>query len=151
MQTATVKTYAKAIIFLSILGTLNAAYLTVLFAQETWGTAARSFCDVSSEVSCTAVMTSPYALFLGVPVCSIALLVSPALAGIGFAALKRRRTRNLFYSASILAAMGLMLNVVYIYNEVAHIKALCLLCIACTVVIALVLFASIRGYLQSKE
>ncbi len=151
MQPATVKTYAKAILSLSILGALNAAYLTGLFAQATWGASARSFCDVSSEVSCTSVLTSPYALFLGAPVCSIALLVYPALAAIGYAALKRTRTRNLFYSASILSAMGLMLNVVYIYNEVAHIKSICLLCIACTVLIALVLVASIRGYLRSTE
>lgn len=145
------KTYAKAVIALSIFGAANALYLTVLFAQNTWGEAAKSFCDFNSEASCTDVITNRYSQFLGVPVCTIALLVYPILAGLGYAALKRSRTRNLFYTASILSAMGLMLNVVYVYNEVVYIKAICVLCVGCTVVISLVLLSSIRGYLLSTE
>jgi hypothetical protein len=47
--------------------------------------------------------------------------------------------------------MGLMLNIVYVYNEVVYIKAICVLCVGCTVVISLVLLSSIRGYLLSTE
>lgn len=145
------RTYAKAIIALSVFGALNALYLTVQFVRNKWGAGASSICDFNSEASCTSVITSPYALFLGMPVCTIALMVYPLLAGLGIAALKRAQTRNLFYAASILAAMGLMLNVVYIYNEVVYIKAICVLCIGCTFVIAAVLFSAIRGYFLSQE
>lgn len=47
--------------------------------------------------------------------------------------------------------MGPMLNVVYVYNEVVYIEAICVLCGGCTVLIALDLFASIRGYLLSSQ
>ncbi len=63
----------------------------------------------------------------------------------------RLGTRDLFYAASILSAMGLMLNVVYVYNEVVYIEAICVLCVGCTVLILLDLIASIRGYQLSTE
>jgi uncharacterized membrane protein len=141
-----VKGPAKAIIALSALGTLNAAYLTSLFVRNKWMEAASSVCDVRETVSCTSVITSPYALFFGLPVCSIALLVYPVLIWLGAAALRRPRTRDLFFAAAILSAMGLMLNLVYIYNEIRYIHAICVLCVGCSVIIALDLLASIRGY-----
>src|SRR5450755_1395325 len=104
------KTYAKALIGLSFLGTLNALCLTSLFVRTKWAEHVSSVCDINSYASCTSVITNPHALFLGVPVCSIALIVYPVLIGLGFAALKRQRTRDIFYAASILSAMGLMLN-----------------------------------------
>lgn len=142
----TLKSYAKAIIGLSSVGTLNALYLTILYVQNKWGTPAGSVCDINATTSCASVITSPYALFLGVPVCSIALIVYPVLIALGIAALKRETTRGLFYATSILSAMGLMLNAVYVYNEFVHIGAICILCVGCTVLIALDLLASIRGY-----
>jgi uncharacterized membrane protein len=145
------KKYAKAIIVLSSIGALNALYLTSLFIRTKWQEHVGSVCDINSYASCTSVITNPHAQFLGVPVCSIALVVYPVLIALGVAALKRQATRNLFYVASILSAMGLMLNVVYVYNEVVYIEAICVLCVGCTVLIALDLFASIRGYLLSSQ
>jgi len=145
------KTYAKALIGLSSVGALNALYLTTLFVRTKWQEHVSSVCDISSYASCTSVITNPHALFLGVPVCSIALIVYPILIGLGFAALKRRKTRDLFYASSIISAMGLMLNVVYVYNEIVYIEAICILCVGCTVLIALDLIASIRGYQLSAE
>lgn len=145
------KRYAKAIIGLSLLGTLNALYLTVLFARAKWGTPSPGVCDINATTSCTTVIASPFALFLGVPVCSIALLVYPILVALGVAALRRPRTRDLFFTTSVISAMGLMLNVVYVYNEIVHIGAICVLCIGCTVLIALDLIASVRGYQLSTE
>lgn len=145
------KKYAKAIIGLSSLGALNALYLTSLFVRNQWHEHTSSVCDINSTTSCSSVITSPYALFLGVPVCSIALIVYPILIALGFAALRRRKTRDVFYAASILSAMGLMLNVVYVYNEVVYIKSICILCVGCTALIALILLAAIRGYQLSTE
>jgi len=145
------KRYAKALIGFSALGTLNALYLTILFLRTKWAEHVSSVCDINATTSCTSVITSPFARFLGVPVCSIALIVYPLLIALGIAALRRRRTRDLFYGASLLAAMGLMLNVVYVYNEFVHIGAVCILCVGCTVLIALDLIASVRGYQLSAD
>ena len=145
------KKYAKALIGLSSLGAVNALYLTTLFLRTKWQEHVSSVCDMSSYASCTSVITNPHAQFLGVPVCSIALIVYPILVGLGVAALRRQKTRDIFYAASILSAMGLMLNVVYVYNEVVYIEAICILCVGCTVLIALDLFASIMGYRRSAE
>jgi uncharacterized membrane protein len=143
------KIYAKAIIGLSAIGTMNSLYLTVLYLRSKWQENVSSVCDINATTSCTSVITNPHALFLGVPVCSIALIVYPVLIALGFAALRREKTRDVFYATSILSAMGLMLNVVYIYNEVVYIRAICPLCVGCTVLITLVLLSSIRGYRRS--
>jgi uncharacterized membrane protein len=143
------KNYAKTIIGLSTVGALNALYLTYLFVLSKWQENVSSVCDINATTSCTSVITNPHALFLGVPVCSIALIVYPVLIALVFAALRRDKTRDVFYATSILSAMGLMLNVVYIYNEVVYIRAICPLCVGCTVLITFVLLCSIRGYQRS--
>jgi uncharacterized membrane protein len=145
------KKYAKALIVLSSIGALNALYLTTLFLRTKWQGHVSSVCDMNSHASCTSVISDPHAQFLGVPVCSIALIVYPILIGLGFAALKRRRARDLFDAASILSAMGLTLNDVYVYNEIVYIEAICVLCVGCTVLILLDLIASIRGYQLSTK
>jgi uncharacterized membrane protein len=143
------KIYAKAIIGLSAIGTMNSLYLTVLYLRSKWQENVSSVCDINATTSCTSVITNPHALFLGVPVCSIALVVYPVLIALAVAALRRDKTRDLFYATSILSAMGLMLNAVYIYNEVVYIRAICPLCVGCGVLITLVLLSSIRGYQRS--
>jgi uncharacterized membrane protein len=144
------KSSALTIIIVSVIGMANAIYLTILFLLDKWGEAEKSFCDISASVSCTSVITSQYAQFLGVPVCTIALFVYPVMIALAWMTFKRKKTRNLFYAISLLSAMGLMLNIVYIYNEMVYIKALCMLCILCTVFIATDLVMSILGYSKSE-
>jgi uncharacterized membrane protein len=144
------KRSALTIIIVSSIGMLNAIYLTYLFLQDKWGEAEKSFCDINTSLSCSSVITSKYAQLLGVPVCTIALFVYPVLIALAWMTLKRKKTRNLFYAISLLSAMGLMLNIVYIYNEMVYIKALCVLCILCTVFIATALVMSILGYSKSE-
>ena len=144
------KRSALTIIIVSSIGMLNAIYLTYLFLQDKWGEAEKSFCDINASLSCSSVITSKYAQFLGVPVCTIALFVYPVLIALAWMTLKRKKTRSLFYAISLLSAMGLMLNIVYIYNEMVYIKALCALCILCTLFIATDLVMSILGYSRSE-
>lgn len=141
---------AKTILFASALGLLNSGYLTALFLTDKWGQVEKSFCDINTQLSCTNVITSPYAQFFGVPVCTIALLVYPVLIVLAWMALKRAKTRNLFYAIGLLSSAGLMLNLVYIYNEIVYIKSICALCILCSLFILTDLVMSIRGYSKSK-
>ena len=144
------RTSALTIIIVSAIGMLNAIYLTILFLMDKWGEAEKSFCDINASLSCSSVVTSKFAQFLGVPVCTIALFVYPILIILAWMTFKRKKARNLFYTISLLSAMGLMLNIVYIYNEMVYIKALCVLCILCTVFILTDLVMSILGYSKSE-
>ncbi len=141
---------AKIVIAASSLGMLNALYLTYRFLQEKSGQSDPGFCDINATLSCSSVLSSPYAQFLGVPVCTIALLVYPVLIALGWLALRRQNTRDLFYAISIISALGLMLNLVYIYNEAVYIGSLCALCIFCTFLILSDFAASIAGYARSE-
>jgi uncharacterized membrane protein len=142
---------AKTILAASGAGMINAGYLSYLYIQEKADSNMIGMCDVNSTFSCSSVISSPYAQFLGVPVCSIALLVYPVLMILAWLALHKPHTRNLFYTISIIAAMGLMLNLVYVYNEVVYIQKLCPLCLFCTLLILTDLLMSIRGYLHSTN
>jgi uncharacterized membrane protein len=145
------KLSARTIIVVSTLGMLNAAYLNYIFLQEKWGMGEKNFCDINTSLSCSSVVTSPYAQFLGVPVCAIALFVYPVIIALAWTALKKTKTRNLFYAISLISAMGLMLNLVYIYNEAVYIKTYCVLCLSCTLIILTDLVMSIRGYAKSSD
>jgi len=124
--------------------------LATFFYRKKWGEAEKGICDVNAILSCSSVVTSPYAEFLGVPVCTIALFVYPILIVLAWMTLNRPKTKNLFYAISLLSAMGLMLNLVYIYNEVVYIQSICALCILCTLFILTDLVMSIRGYAKSE-
>ncbi len=88
---------------------------------------------------------------MGVPVCTIALIVYPLLIALAALTLRRSGTRNIFFLITVLASMGLMLNLVYIYNEFAYIQAVCVFCIVCTFLIAANMILGVRGYFQSTE
>ncbi|WP_347986010.1 vitamin K epoxide reductase family protein [Methylomonas sp. AM2-LC] len=142
---------AKTIFAASTIGMLNAGYLTYLYWQETADSNVIGLCDINSTLSCSSVISSPYAQFLGVPVCSIALFVYPILMVLAWQLLSKTHTRNRFYAITIIAAMGLMLNLVYVYNEVVYIQKLCPLCLFCTLLILTDFLMAIRGYLRSTQ
>lgn len=144
------KAAAKTIFILSVLGVINASYLTYLFIQESYlGSTGTSFCDINSTVSCSNVILSPYAQLFGVPICTIALFVYPALIVLSLLALKKKNPQPYFFSIGILSAMGTMMNFIYVYNEFVFIGAFCLLCIICGVFILTNLILSIVGYAKA--
>lgn len=151
------KIASKTIMTLSTFGFINAMYITFLFIQNkmndviNWGgdTATGSFCDINSSFSCTNVIMSPYAQIFGVPICTIALLVYPALFILAYKALQSKNPRNYFYSLSVISAMGFMFNLLFVHFEYLTLKTFCLLCLICLVFITINLIMSIRGYLKS--
>jgi uncharacterized membrane protein len=143
------KAAAKTIIVLSILGVLNASYLTYLYIQEVAGATGASFCDINNTISCSNVILSPYAQLFAMPICTVALFVYPVLIILAILALKKKNPKDYFFALGILAALGTMMNIIYIYNEFAYIGAFCLLCIFCGVIITTNLIMSIIGYAKS--
>lgn len=144
------KAAAKTIIVISVLAVINAFYLTYLFILQSFSSVPiSSFCDVSNTLSCTAVITSPYAQLFGLSICTIALFIYPVLIILAWVALKKKNPKNLFFAIAIIAAMGAMMNLLYIYNEYAFIGSYCALCILCSIFIITVLIMSIIGYAKS--
>jgi uncharacterized membrane protein len=144
------KAAAKTIIVLSILGVINAAYLTYLFIKQSLSKVPiNTFCDINNTFSCTSVITSPYAQIFGISICTIALLVYPVLIILAWVALQKKNPQNLFFAIAIIAAMGTMMNLLSIYNEYAFIGSYCALCILCSLFIITILIMSIIGYAKS--
>lgn len=147
--------FSKIIIALSLIGTANASYLTYIFLRKTalesaFGPLNSSLCDINSTFSCSNIVTSEYAQFLGVPVCTLALIVYPALIVLAFLAMKNTKSApHYFYAISIISSMGFMLNAVYVYNEYVHLSAICVLCLVCLAIITTNLILSICGYKKS--
>jgi uncharacterized membrane protein len=142
---------AKIIIASSSLGFLNALYLTYLFFMKTYyGDKSASVCDINQTLSCSSVITSPFGKLFGLPICTIAMFVYPAILILAVFALKKAKSRNYYYAISILSAMGLMMNVIYLYNEYTFVGAICVLCTTCLVMILTNLVASIVGYSKAK-
>ena len=140
---------ARFILILSSLGFLNASYLTYFFIQKTFFNNPYSICDISNTLSCSSVITSPYAQFFGLPGCTIALIVYPVLIFLAYRALCNKKPQIPFFWLSVFSGMGLVMNYILIYNEYAFIKAYCILCIFCSFVITAIFASSITGFLKS--
>jgi uncharacterized membrane protein len=146
------KASAKVIIVSSILGFLNALYLTILFVQKSiLGDKSSSVCDINSTMSCSSVITSPYSKLFGLPVCTIAMFVYPAIVILAYLALKKKAVKNYFYAISLLATAGMMMNIIYTYIEYEFIRSVCLFCLICLVLIVTNLVMSIRGYSKAAK
>ncbi len=145
------KTISKIIIFISVLAILNATYLSYFFIEKKFFPDKQSFCDINSTLSCSEVITSPYAQIFGLPICVFALIVYPILIYFAYQTLKKDNIKDYFYIISIVSAMWLIMNLVYIYNEFAFIKAFCLLCILCSFFITANFILSIFWYKNSKS
>ena len=145
------KVAAKVIMVSSILGVFNAAYLIYLYVSNLGGAAHKSFCDISSTVSCSEVIMSPFVKFFGIPFFMIAGFVYPLLAVLGYLALTKKNPKNYFFTIAILSAMGATMNIVFMNNELSFAHAFCILCTICLGLILLNLVMAILGYSKAKN
>jgi uncharacterized membrane protein len=148
MQT---RTLSKIILGSSILGVLNGGYLTYLFIKLTYfaGEGA-SFCDFNNRFTCSSIVTSKYAQFFGLPICTYAMVVYLIMVVLALNTLKKKKNpKNSFYAISVLSGMGMMMNIIYTHNEYVFLNAVCTLCLVCLGLIIINLIASIKGYAKS--
>ena len=128
------------IIFLSLIATFNATYLTFsafnIKAQKAfsfWGETTSSFCDLNSTFSCSSVFTHDFSWMFWIPFSLIAMIVYPliiAIAVMWFFGVIKNHYKILF----LLAIWGLLFNSYIIVNEV-FVSTYCLLCLMCTLII----------------
>lgn len=115
---------------------VNAAYLSykAYFFRYVDPTGLSSFCDFSQTASCTEVLRHPLSQVFGISFPWIALLVYPVLfclAWLGF----KRQSFSPAKALAVLSFLGMCFNSFIIYREIFFIKAYCLLCLLCTVII----------------
>ncbi len=134
----------RIILFLSVFAFINAAYLSykAYFFRYIDPQGLTSFCDFSSFNSCSEVLRHPLSNVFGIPFPWIAFVVYPILFGLAWYGYKQQS----YVQAKILAVLsflGMCFNGFIIYREVLLIKAFCLLCFLCTLIIITVFLLSL--------
>lgn len=132
------------IIGLASVALLNAAYLSykAYFFRFIDPLGLTSFCDFSKFNSCSEVLRHPLSSVFGVPFPWVALAVYPILLGLSWYGYRHQS----YTQAKILAALsflGMCFNFFIIYREIVFIKAFCLLCFICTLIIIAIFFLSL--------
>ena len=133
--------HRMAIAVMALLGLLASVYL-LLYKMGVVGTLV---CGGSG--ACERVQTSPYAIFLGIPVAAygvagFAALLLVALAGLGEHTVTRPEASWLLAACS---GVGVLFAAYLTYLEIAVIHDICRWCALCTVVITAILVVSVLG------
>lgn len=143
----------KKLITICILATvafLNATYLTtqnykIEQATDKWQIS--SFCDLSSTLSCTNVLASPYSKIFWMPFTAIAMAVYPLIFLIAFLGIYWI-IKKPFSILIFMWAWWILFNSYFIYQEYANIWAYCPLCILCS---AIIITISILSWIWVRE
>ncbi len=117
---------------LSLVGVALALTLTYVHAQiDKHAGAYTSFCNVNDSVNCDRVLTSPFAMFAGVPIAWWAILAYGGLAGAFFVAARSRGARR--FSALRLASIGTIGSVAFsLYMAAVSLFVLSTVCLMCS-------------------
>ena len=146
------KTYSKILLISSILGLLNGSYLTWLFINLTYfSPQTQSFCDINSQISCSSIVTSRYAQFFGLPICTVAGSVYLIMIILAILSHRSEKPKNYFFAIALLSSAGTMMNIIYTHNEWLFLKSICALCLLCLVFIITNLVTAILGYLKADS
>lgn len=142
----------RTIIILSAIAIVNATYLSykAYFFRFVDPLGLTSFCDFSKFNSCSEVLRHPLSNVFGVPFPWIALLVYPIIFGLAWYGYKHQS----YVQAKIIATLaflGMCFNGFIIYRELFFIKAFCLLCFICTLIIVSILFLSLSLIKEGKK
>ena len=136
------------IIILSVIATINAAYLSCK-AFGIFGSWA-SFCDISSKWSCANVVNHPAAYIGPIPFPAVALVVYPIIIAIAIMWLYCSSPRKNYQILTFLSAGGILFNWYFIAQEFFVIKAFCPLCLICTAIIITIFVLSLYGWKHKK-
>jgi len=120
--------YRKWVMGLALVGMGLASYLYYEYAfQETFGV-----CDINSVLNCNAVTTGNLAEIWGIPVALIGL--------VGYLVILLSATARKFKLALAVAVFGMLFCVRLIYLEIFVEGVICLVCVACQIVMLIELF-----------
>lgn len=142
----------RTIIILAAIALVNAAYLSykAYYFHYVDPLGLSSFCDFSTFNSCSEVLRHPLSSVFGVPFPWVALLVYPILLSLAWYGYRHQS----YAQAKILATLsflGMCFNGFIIYREIFFIKAFCLLCFICTLIIISIFFLSLSLVREGKQ
>lgn len=142
----------RIIIVLAAVALVNAAYLSykAYYFRYVDPLGLTSLCDFSKVNSCSEVLRHPLSNVFGIPFPWVALVVYPILLGLAWYGYKKRS----YVQAKILATLsflGMCFNGFIIYREILFIKAFCLLCFICTLIIISIFFLSLSLLKEAKR
>ncbi len=141
----------RSIVILSAIAMINAAYLSykAYFFRYVDPLGLTSFCDFSKFNSCSEVLRHPLSNVFGIPFPWVALAVYPILLGLAWYGYKKQSITQ----AKIIATfsfLGVCFNGFIIYREILFIKAFCILCFICTLIIITIFILSLKIVKESK-
>ncbi|MDP2837969.1 MAG: vitamin K epoxide reductase family protein [Candidatus Moranbacteria bacterium] len=142
----------RAIAILSAVALVNAIYLSykAYYFRYVDPLGLTSFCDFSKVNSCSEVLRHPLSNVFGIPFPWVALAVYPVLLGLAWYGYKHQS----YLQAKILVVLsflGVCFNGFIIYREIFFIKAFCLLCFICTLIIVTIFVLSLKLVRESKD
>lgn len=142
----------QIIMALSAIALVNAAYLSykAYFFRYIDPQGLTSFCDFSQFNSCSEVLRHPLSNVFGIPFPWVALAVYPVLLGLAWYGYKHQSYVQA-KALAILSFMGMCFNGFIIYRELFFIKAFCLLCFICTLIIISIFFLSLSILKEAKQ
>jgi len=139
------------IIILSLIAIVNATYLSqkAYYFQTLESYTGTSVCDINDTMSCSIVLQSSYSKVFGVPFPYIALAVYPVILVIAFLGI-RRQSLVPIKIISGLSFAGMLFNFFIMYREIVFVKAFCVLCFICTLII-ISIFTISRLIINNKK
>jgi uncharacterized membrane protein len=141
------RTITNIILILSVIGLVDAAYSTYDHYQILSGDNTGSFCDVSGEISCSAVNGSPYAEILGIPVALTGVLWFIVTIILAYQISKKPRKgfwENSAFYLFLWSIAGILSVVWFIYVELFLIGAVCILCTIVHIIVIIIAWLSYK-------
>ena len=140
-----------AIIILAVVAIVNATYLSkqAYYYQVLDSYNHKSVCDISSTMSCSLVLQSPYSKVFGVPFPYIALVVYPIILIIALYGAQRQSLKPAKLLAGI-SLLGMLFNFFIMYREIFFAHAFCPLCFVCTLIIISIFIISLHILKKNK-
>ena len=138
------KKIISVMIVLSVIGLAVSIYSTWEHYELVSGSKSSSFCDVSAEVSCSAVNSSPYSEVMGIPTAAFGALWFAAAIVLLYQIRNGARgfwKNSPFYLFAWCIA-GLLTVIWLVYAEFFLIGALCILCTIVHIIVIIMLFLS---------
>jgi len=132
------------IVILAVLGLVDSLYLASHAASDT-----ALFCDIGAGLDgCNQVAQSPYSQIYGIPLAYLgvgfyALLLVASLVAAG------RHSRFVHQALLVVAGVGALFSIVFLYIQLVLIQALCVYCIASAAIAFLSLGAAV--YLDRRH
>lgn len=142
----------RVIIVIALIALVNAAYLSykAFYFRYVDPLGLTSICDFSKVNSCSEVLRHPLANVFGIPFPWIALVVYPILLGLAWYGYKHQSYTQAKVLA-VLSFLGMCFNGFIIYREIFFIRAYCLLCLICTVIIISIFILSLSLIKESNR